>query len=346
LERHGTSKRSTVVSSRGRGSKMLARWAMPCNGPKTDTASSTTASACAMSVSSATETCVLPPAASTSPATAFRRSWSRPTSTTDAPSEPSKRAVEAPMPELAPVTMTGFPARPHSRLDASTLPSAAVGYWSADVKGLPPALSRSTERKCSVALSAENDPDSRDGLVAVVVQAVWDGRLEEDGVARAEHVVLESDRDVQRSREHDSEFAAVVADERVGRAGLAARRVQGVEELDLAVIPCGEPLPADAGLELDDLAVVRPLHEAARAVGGSGDDRLACRRTCAGLGSAARLRRKDIVERDAELADHRIERPHRRLDLSGLDLRHEARGDVESARELAQAQAAFGALAP
>src|SRR5581483_7075423 len=282
LDRHCTSKLSTVVSSRGRGSKMLARWAMPCNGPKTDTASSTTASACAMSVSSATKTCVLPPAASTSPATAFRRSWSRPTSTTDAPSEPSKRAVEAPMPELAPVTMTGFPARPHSRLDASTLPSAAVGYWSADVKGLPHALSRSTERKCSVALSAENDPDGRDGLVAVVVQAVWHGRLEEDGVARAEHVVLEPDRDVQRSREHDSEFAAVVADERVGRAGLAARRVQGVEELDLAVM--------------------RPLHEAARAVGGSGDDRLACRQTCAGLGSTARLRRKHIVERDAELA--------------------------------------------
>ena len=50
------------------------------------------------------------------------------------------------------------------------------------------------------ALAAENDPDGRHRLVAVVVQAVRNRRLEADRVARAEHVLLEAERHAQLGR--------------------------------------------------------------------------------------------------------------------------------------------------
>src|SRR6185437_4584794 len=100
-----------------------------------------------------------------------------------------------------------------------------------------------------------------------------------------------------------------------------------------------QPLPADAGLELDHPPVVRTLNAAPARRG---------RRRGAGLGrlraldASARRRAaelEDLVEREPELADDRVERANRGLDLSGLDLRDEARRDLEAACELAQAQA-------
>src|SRR4029079_9012640 len=55
---------------------------------------------------------------------------------------------------------------------------------------------------------------------------------------------------------------------------------------------------------------------------------------------------EELVERDAELADDRVQRAHGRLGLPRLDLRDEAGRDLEPAGQLAQRQAAALALRP
>ena len=114
------------------------------------------------------------------------------------------------------------------------------------------------------------------------------------------------------------------------------------EKLDLPLAAGGQPLPAHAALELDRRPLGSPLDEHRAA---SAPDLLG--RPGRALGTAAgcpgRRRRvgdrEHLVERDAELAHDRVQRPHRRLDLRRLDLRDEARRDLQPPRQLAQAQA-------
>ena len=95
-----------------------------------------------------------------------------------------------------------------------------------------------------------------------------------------------------------------MADELVRRPGLAARRVDGVEELDLAFAVRRQSLPADTGLQVDDAAFVSALDE--------GSARPATRSPCgaaAVAGQSSGRAGKDVVERRAELAGHGVERP-------------------------------------
>ena len=122
-----------------------------------------------------------------------------------------------------------------------------------------------------------------------------------------------------------------------------------IEELDVAArcasVRRSQRTPASRSITV---ARRRALDTAGRLGGG----RRACRRILARHaharrgGPPARAGAKHVVERDAELADHRVERADRRLDLARLDLRDEARRDVEPARELPQAEPALRALLP
>ena len=139
--------------------------------------------------------------------------------------------------------------------------------------------------------------------------------------------------------DHDAELAALVADELPVGAGGAADLVDRVEELDVAVVPGRQPLPVHAGLELDHAPVGGALDPPSGPAVGRRAGRAARPRGPRPRPQSPRRRREQVVERHAELADHCVERPHRRLDLPGLDLRDEARRHLEPPRELAQAQA-------
>src|SRR5262245_2950646 len=185
-------------------------------------------------------------------------------------------------------------------------------------------------------VAAEDDPDRGGDLVTVVVQPVRDCRVEGDRVAGAEHGVLEADLHAQLAGEHDPQLAAVVAHQAAVRAGGAPGLVDRVQELDVAVVPGGQPFPADARAEVDHV----PFGGALDATEADRRPGLVPGRWRHGLHRpVAAGRREQLVERDAQLGDDRVERPHRRLRLAGLDLGHEARRDLEPASELAQAQA-------
>ena len=84
-------------------------------------------------------------------------------------------------------------------------------------------------------IAAQNDPDRRHDLVAVVVEAVRDGRLERDRVTRPEHVLLEPDGDAEAAREHDPELAA------------AAKEVSSrVRDLSALLLERGQPQMREA----------------------------------------------------------------------------------------------------
>ena len=63
-----------------------------------------------------------------------------------------------------------------------------------------------------------------------------DGRVERDGVAGPELVVLEPDGDPEAALEHDPELPAGVPHECVGGSRLAPGRIDGDEELDVALV--------------------------------------------------------------------------------------------------------------
>ena len=137
--------------------------------------------------------------------------------------EPS--AVAAPIPELAPVTITGFSRQLPIELAAFTLPPTDDGTDMSDVKPPLGTVSRGTERLVERRQGCRPSTTQTASTVSspVVVQPVGNGRVEADGVAGPERVVVEADRHVRGvPLMHDPELAAGVADERVGRARLAA----------------------------------------------------------------------------------------------------------------------------
>ena len=124
-----------------------------------------------------------------------------------------------------------------------------------------------------------------------------------------------------------------MGDERIGRARVCSDRILDVEKLDVALAVRGQPLPADAGCEVDHAAGLRVL-----------DDPVRVRRAWGGSG---RLHASEhLAHRHAELGHERPERADGRVDAVELDLRHETRRDADSARELAEADAALLSLLP
>src|SRR5207244_12327671 len=104
--------------------------------------------------------------------------------------------------------------------------------------------------------------------------------------------------------------------------------------------------PADAGAQFDHPALVPTLYTSkacrrSACRGGLARPPSAGRRAPDGLPPGILGRgREHLVERNAELADDRVERPHGWLRLARLDLRDEARRDLQPAGELAQGQPA------
>src|SRR4029453_15668840 len=121
------------------------------------------------------------------------------------------------------------------------------------------------------------------------------------------------------------------APEGARRARGAAHVVGHVEEVDVLVLVAREPLPSDARRELHHVALAgahdRSLDVGRRGLGADGGrDR-----------ELVLVDPEDVVERDAELADDRKRAAHRRLGLTGLDLRDQARRNPEPACQLALA---------
>ena len=104
-----------------------------------------------------------------------------------------------------------------------------------------------------------DDPDCLHGLTAFVAQAVGRGRREGDRVAGPEDELVEADNDVQVSAEDVSELVAVVAEERVGRAGGTTGRIGRLDEIDILVSPEHQPLPRHTGIEGDGRSSLRTL---------------------------------------------------------------------------------------
>jgi hypothetical protein len=89
-----------------------------------------------------------------------------------------------------------------------------------------------------------------------------------------------------------------------------------VQEVDVVALMDRQALPPHAGVQLDHVPLVR-MHDRA------GAGRRA--RSCLGA-----VHPEDVVERDTELGDDRVERADRRLRLIRLDLRDQACRDAET----------------
>ncbi len=197
-------------------------------------------------------------------------------------------------------------------------------------------------------LATEHDPEGGRVHVPVVVEAVRDGRLEGNRVARAEHEGLESHHHAESAAEDDSR-ALVPCDgpsHRPERTRFPASRPR-------AGTPhpgrCG---PSAAPSERWSRARSRPARRLARRTDferrpEQPDPRARRPRPLPFDGAgAASPSRKSSSRRDLQLADDRVQGANGRLDATGLDLRDEARRDLELSGERAKAQPSLDAGFP
>ena len=180
--------------------------------------------------------------------------------------------------------------------------------------------------------AAEHEPDRLDRLVADGRQPMRDGRIDRDGVAGLEDVLVEADPDLEAAAQDVAPFVTGVPLERVGRTRGAADLVGHVEELDAGLRHRRQAFPQDARREPDRVPV------AARWTGGAAvivpaDGRAVGRVGSRGLGWSAVVEQQ-LVERDVELVGDRVERADRRVGAPGLDLRDQAGRDAEPLGQL------------
>ncbi len=98
-----------------------------------------------------------------------------------------------------------------------------------------------------------------DRLVAGIEQSMWSPRIERDGVARPEQVLVETDVHAEPAAEDVAPLLAAVALELVFGTRRPADLVGHVEEVDIRERCRRQPLPDDARREPDGLAALGPL---------------------------------------------------------------------------------------
>ena len=179
-------------------------------------------------------------------------------------------------------------------------------------------------RRPGIRLAANDDPDGVDGLVAGGPEPVRRRRVEGDRPTWAELVDLEPDLHSERAARHVPVLSAAVRHQSVLGTRGGSDRIHDVQELHVGVAIVREPLPADTGREVDHGSCLRPFGEAVSRL----DHALLA------------LFAEDVAHGHVELRDDGVERADRRIDPVELDLRDEARRDADSARELAEADAA------
>ena len=143
--------------------------------------------------------------------------------------------------------------------------------------------------------TAHHEPDPVHDLVAEVPESMGDGRVERDRVSGSELVALEPELDPRRPVRHVAVLPPLVTHEATRPATEEPADVVGhVEEVDVLVLVAREPLPPDAGRELDHVTFGgvhdRPLDVGRRGLGADGGrDRSARAR---GPGRRSRARRR------------------------------------------------------
>jgi hypothetical protein len=116
-------------------------------------------------------------------------------------------------------------------------------------------------------------------------------------------------------------------------------RSSGEEEVNVLVQVARQPLPHDARVQLDRVALLRVDHRPGDDLVGFGPDRTRDR-------ELVLVDPEHVVERHAELGHDGVQGADRRLGLPRLDLGDQARRDAEPARELALADPGRLALLP
>src|SRR3954465_15584604 len=87
-------------------------------------------------------------------------------------------------------------------------------------------------------------------------------RVEGDGTARLELVLLETDAHPQRPARDVAVLLAAVRHQRCLRTRFGPDRIRDVQELDVTVAVRSQPLPTDARVEVDDTPRLRALRQA------------------------------------------------------------------------------------
>src|SRR4029077_19172015 len=108
-------------------------------------------------------------------------------------------------------------------------------------------------------LPPKDPPAPLPRLLADRPQPVWRRRVECDRAALPELVLLETDLHPHPPPRDVAVLATAVRHERIRRTRLTADGIDDVEDPDVAVGVASEPLPSDAGREVDDTARLRRL---------------------------------------------------------------------------------------
>ena len=113
-------------------------------------------------------------------------------------------------------------------------------------------------------LGVDHDRDRVHVIAGFIEVLVRRGRVERDRVARAELVALEAHVGLQGAADDQEVLAPVVAQRPALVGGVATGGVDHLQEVGHGLGLRGEPLPAHAAGQVDDLAAVAALHDRGR----------------------------------------------------------------------------------